>query len=76
MAGLLGKKIGMTSIFNTEGDLIPVTVIKIDSCKVVNIRTNQRDGYKAVQLGYGSKKEKKVNKPLLGYYKSNKLSPF
>ncbi len=76
MAGLLGKKIGMTSIFNTEGDLIPVTVIKIDSCKVVNIRTNQRDGYEAVQLGYGSKKEKKVNKPLLGYYKSNKLSPF
>lgn len=66
----------MTSIFNTEGDLIPVTVIKIDSCKVVNIRTNQRDGYEAVQLGYGSKKEKNVNKPLLGYYKSNKLSPF
>lgn len=76
MAGLLGKKIGMTSIFNTEGNLIPVTVIKIDSCKVVNIRTNQRDGYEAVQLGYGSKKEKNVNKPLLGYYKSNKLSPF
>jgi len=76
MAGLLGKKIGMTSIFNTEGNLIPVTVIKIDSCKVVNIRTNQRDGYEAVQLGYGNKKEKKVNKPLLGYYKSNKLSPF
>lgn len=76
MAGLLGKKIGMTSIFNTKGDLIPVTVIKIDSCKVVNIRTNQRDGYEAVQLGYGSKKEKNVNKPLLGYYKSNKLSPF
>lgn len=76
MAGLLGKKIGMTSIFNTEGDLIPVTVIKIDSCKVVNIRTNQRDGYEAVQLGYGSKKEKNVNKPLLGYYKLNKFSPF
>lgn len=66
----------MTSIFNTEGDLIPVTVIKIDSCKVVNIRTNQRDGYEAVQLGYGSKKEKNVNKPLLGYYKLNKISPF
>jgi len=76
MAGLLGRKIGMTSIFNTEGDLIPVTVIKIDSCKVVNIRTNQRDGYEAVQLGYGSKKEKNVNKPLLGYYKLNKISPF
>ncbi|GMR24763.1 MAG: 50S ribosomal protein L3 [Ignavibacteria bacterium] len=76
MAGLLGKKIGMTSIFNTEGNLISVTVIKIDSCKVVNIRTNQKDGYEAVQLGYGSKKEKNVNKPLLGYYKSNKLSPF
>ncbi len=76
MAGLLGKKIGMTSIFNTEGNLISVTVIKIDSCKVVNIRTNKKDGYEAVQLGYGSKKEKNVNKPLLGYYKSNKLSPF
>jgi large subunit ribosomal protein L3 len=76
MPGLIGKKIGMTSIFNADGDLIPVTVIKVDPCKVVNIRSAKKHGYEAVQLGFGSKKEKNVNKPLLGYYKKNKMTPF
>ena len=61
MPGLVGKKLGMTSVFSDDGDLIPVTVIKVDPCKVVNIRTTEKDGYEAVQLGFGSKKENKVN---------------
>ena len=76
MPGLIGKKIGMTSIFNAEGELVPVTVIKVDPCKIVNIKSVKRDGYEAVQLGFGNKKEKNVNKPLLGYYKKNKLNTF
>ncbi|MGB5849172.1 MAG: 50S ribosomal protein L3 [Ignavibacteriaceae bacterium] len=76
MPGLIGKKIGMTSIFNADGELIPVTVIKVDTCKVVNIRSAKIHGYEAVQLGSGSKKEKNVNKPLMGYYKKNNMTPF
>jgi large subunit ribosomal protein L3 len=75
MAGMLGKKIGMTSIFNPDGDLIPVTVIKAEPCKVVAIKTKDKDGYNAVQLGYGSKKEKNISKPVLGYYKKKNLTP-
>lgn len=75
MPGLIGKKIGMTSIFDAEGEMIPVTVIKVDPCKVVNIKTKDKDGYEAVQLGFGEKKEKHVSKPLMGYFKKNNLSP-
>ena len=59
MSGLLGKKIGMTSIFSNDGEIIPVTVIEAGPCKVVTIRTKEKDGYEALQLGYGTKKEKK-----------------
>jgi large subunit ribosomal protein L3 len=76
MPGLIGKKIGMTSVFNADGDLVPVTVIKVDPSKVVNIKTVKKDGYEAVQLGFGNRKEKNVSKPLLGYYKKNKMDPF
>jgi len=75
MPGLLGKKIGMTSIFDAEGEMIPVTVIKVDPCKVVNIRTAEKDGYEAVQLGFGERKEKHLNKPLQGYFKKNNITP-
>src|SRR3989304_9603170 len=75
MRGLIGKKIGMTSVFGADGELVPVTVIKVDPCKVVNIKTTEKDGYQAVQLGFGEKKEKKVSKPLIGYYKKNKTNP-
>lgn len=73
MSGLLGKKIGMTSIFGNDGEIIPVTVIEAGPCKVVTIRTKDKDGYEALQLGYGSKKEKNVNKPLAGHFKKNQL---
>ncbi len=62
MSGILGKKLGMTQIFNNEGERIPVTVIEAGPCPVVQIKTEQIDGYNAVQLGYGAIREKRVNK--------------
>lgn len=75
MSGIIGKKIGMTSIFNPDGEIIPVTVIQAGPCKVVSIRTKDKDGYEALQLGFGEKREKNISKPLLGHYKKNNLSP-
>lgn len=75
MQGLLGKKIGMTSFFTESGDVFPVTVIEAGPCKVVSIRTKENDGYNAVQLGFGEKKEKNVSKPVAGQFKKNNLSP-
>jgi large subunit ribosomal protein L3 len=76
MPGILGKKIGMTSIFNAEGDLVPVTVIQAGPCKVVAIRDEKKDGYSAVAIGFGTKKEKNVTKPVLGQFKKNNLPVF
>ena len=75
MLGILGKKIGMTSIFNAEGDLVPVTVIQARPCKVVSIRDKEKDGYSAVVVGFEEKKEKNISKPVLGQFKRNNLSP-
>jgi large subunit ribosomal protein L3 len=75
MPGMLGKKIGMTSIYNSEGNLVPVTVVQAEPCKIISIRTKAKDGYSALQIGTGEKKEKNVNKPMLGHFKKSKLSP-
>jgi large subunit ribosomal protein L3 len=75
MSGIIGKKIGMSSVFNAEGELIPVTVIQAGPCKIVTVRTKQKDGYSALQLGFGVRKEKNVTKPVMGQYKKNSLSP-
>jgi large subunit ribosomal protein L3 len=75
MPGLLGKKLGMTSIFTEDGENIPVTVVEAGPCEVFAVRSKDKDGYQAVQLGFGKKKEKKVNKPQLEYCKNNKLEP-
>ncbi len=75
MSGIIGKKIGMSSVFSAEGDIVPVTVIQAGPCKIVALRTTKKDGYEAVQLGYGSRKEKNINKPVAGHYKKNDLSP-
>jgi large subunit ribosomal protein L3 len=75
MSGLLGKKLGMSSIFNNEGDQIPVTIIEAGPCKIVSVRTKEKDGYDALQLGFGNKKEKNVTKPVLGQFKKNNLTP-
>ncbi|MBN2543470.1 50S ribosomal protein L3 [bacterium] len=75
MAGLIGKKIGMTRIFNPDGKSIPVTVIKAGPCKVIQKKTEKKDGYKAVQLGF-EPTEKRINKPMLGHFKKAGLKPF
>jgi len=75
MPGILGKKIGMTSIFNAEGDLVPVTVIQAGPCKIVSIRDKEKDGYSSIVLGFEEKKEKNISKPVLGQFKRNNLSP-
>lgn len=65
---IIGRKIGMTQIFNEEGHLIPVTVIGAGPCKVLQIKTKEIDSYEAVQLGFEEVKEKKVNKPMKGHF--------
>ncbi|MEM1280790.1 MAG: 50S ribosomal protein L3, partial [Cyanobacteria bacterium P01_H01_bin.152] len=65
--GILGTKLGMTQIFDDEGKAIPVTVIEAGPCVVTQIKTEQTDGYTAVQIGYGSVKEKALTKPELGH---------
>jgi len=66
MSGLIGKKLGMSSVFDPQGELVPVTVIQAGPCKVVSIRTKEKDGYEALQLGFGERKEKNVSKPVQG----------
>ncbi len=66
--GMIGKKVGMTGLFDSVGEYIPVTVVQIGPCIVTQIKTEATDGYKALQLGFGSKKGKNVNKPLAGHY--------
>jgi large subunit ribosomal protein L3 len=75
MAGLIGKKIGMTSIFSAEGKNIPCTVIEAGPCVVTQVKTVETDGYNAIQLGYDDKKEKKSIKPELGHFKKAGTSP-
>ncbi len=75
MPGLIGKKLGMSSIYAADGSLIPVTIIEAGPCSVVGIRTIEKNGYKALQLGFGSKKEKKYTKPVLGQFKKNSVNP-
>jgi len=75
MSGLLGQKIGMTSVYNEHGGLVPVSVIKAGPCKIVSIRTKGKDGHHSLQLGFGEKKEKRVSKPVLGQFKKIELAP-
>ena len=75
MPGLIGKKIGMTSIFSEEGKNIPCTILEVGPCKVTQIKTEEVDGYNAVQLGYDDKKESRVGKAALGHFKNAKSSP-
>ena len=73
--GILGKKIGMTQIFKEDGSLIPVTVVEAGPCSVVQKKTVETDGYSAVQLGFGEKKEKKTNKPAKGHFAKAGVAP-
>ena len=75
MSGLIGKKLGMSSVFNTQGDLIPVTIIQAGPCKIVSIKKKDKEGYEALQLGFGDRKEKNISKPVLGQFKKKELAP-
>lgn len=67
MAGLIGKKIGMTRIFNEEGMAVPVTVVEAGPCPVVQVKTEETDGYRAVQLGFGARKAKHATRAEVGH---------
>jgi large subunit ribosomal protein L3 len=69
MKGLIGKKLGMTSVYDESGAAVPVTVIEAGPCVVVQRRENEKDGYSAVQLGFEDQKEQRLNKPDLGHFK-------
>jgi large subunit ribosomal protein L3 len=73
--GIIGKKIGMTQIFDEKGNMIPVTVIEAGPCAVVQKKTTENDGYEAVQLGYGDMKANKVNKPMKGHFGKADVAP-
>lgn len=75
MEGLLGKKLGMTQVFDENGKCLPVTVIKVGPCFVLQKRTEEKDGYNALRLGFSETKENKVTKPLRGLYKKCKVPP-
>jgi len=72
---IIGKKIGMTQIFDESGKVIPVTAIEAGPCLVAQVKTKETDGYNAIQLGFGEVKEKKVNNPVKGHYKKAGLTP-
>ena len=73
--GILGKKIGMTQVFNENGESIPVTVIEAGPCPIVQIRTKAVDDYNALQLGFGHKRENLVNKPEIGHLRKADVEP-
>jgi large subunit ribosomal protein L3 len=75
MAGIIGKKIGMTSVFSVEGKNIPCTVIEAGPCVVTQVKTTETDGYEALQLAYGEKKEKHTTKAEFGHFKKAGVTP-
>jgi large subunit ribosomal protein L3 len=75
MPGLIGKKVGMTSVFDDNGNNIPCTVLEVGPCTVTQIKTEETDGYNAVQLAFDEKKEKKTTKAMLGHFKKAGTTP-
>ena len=75
MPGLIGKKIGMTSVFSTDGKNIPCTVIEVGPCVVTQVKTLEKDGYKAYQLGFGEAKENRTSQPMMGIFKKAGTTP-
>ena len=71
--GIIGKKLGMTQIFDEKGNVVPVTVIEAGPCVVAQVKTVETDGYNAIQLGYGEVKAKHINKPEAGHFAKSKL---
>lgn len=75
MPGLLGKKIGMTSVFSAEGKNVPCTVVEVGPCVVTQVKTVEKDGYEAVQVGFVDAKDKHTSKPLQGHFKKAGVTP-
>jgi large subunit ribosomal protein L3 len=75
MPGIIGKKVGMTSIYSAAGKNIPCTVIEAGPCVVTQIKTQEKDGYTAVQIAFGDKKEKNTSKPMQGHFKKAGTTP-
>ncbi len=75
MSGLLGKKLGMTSVFDERGNSISVTVIEAGPCPITGIRTKERDGYEALQLGFGERPERVITKPMKGHFAKAGVKP-
>jgi|TARA_B100001540_G_scaffold85561_1_gene77175 large subunit ribosomal protein L3 len=75
MSGLIGKKIGMTSIFDDNGRIRPCTVIEAGPCTITQIKDQKKDGYNAIQLSYDELSKKKVNKPISGHFKKSRSQP-
>jgi large subunit ribosomal protein L3 len=74
--GLMGRKLGMTGFFTPRGELVPVTVVEAGPCIVTQIKTVARDGYDALQLGFGERKAKRINKPMRGHLKGSGANAF
>ena len=75
MRGLIGKKIGMTRVFDATGRAVPVTILEAGPCQVTQVKTVEKDGYEAVQVGFNNAKDKHITKPLLGHFDKNSVSP-
>lgn len=75
LKSIIGTKVGMTQIFDTTGNCIPVTVVAAGPCVITEIRTKEKNGYNAVQIGFGDVKEKGMTKPLLGQFKKRNIAP-
>jgi large subunit ribosomal protein L3 len=75
MSGIIGKKIGMTSVYSADGQSVACTLVEAGPCVVTQVKTADTDGYEAVQLGFGEKKEKSTPKPLLGHFRKANTTP-
>lgn len=73
--GLLGNKIGMTQIFDESGNIIPVTILKVGPCVITQVKTTLKDGYEAIQIGYGNVSSKSLTQPELGHLQKSNLQP-
>ena len=75
MSGIIGKKVGMTSIYDANGKIIPCTVVEAGPCVVTQVRSKEVDGYEAVQLGYEERKEKHTSKAMMGHFAKAQTTP-
>jgi len=75
VVGLLGNKIGMTQVFDESGNIIPVTILKVGPCVITQVKTIEKDGYSAIQVGYGNLSSKKLTQPELGHLQKSNIQP-